>query len=184
MMSAAAWTPPGAIGPHGAAHPTWRRRVLATPLAVILGLTYNFLPFMVLPLYASLEKQDLSLLQAAGDLYYSSCTSFWTIPWPLSLPGVLGVAVRACRRARPVGSDGGAGDENAALPAGIEHGGGRGVVARVQCRAIDRRKVVVVGLLDRLEVIELRKLRKQVVRHVRSRALRDVVEDDRPVGGG
>ena len=64
-------------------------RILATPLAVILGLTYNFLPFMTLPLYASLEKQDRSLVPAAGDLYASSWTSFWKITWPLSLPGVV-----------------------------------------------------------------------------------------------
>ena len=64
-------------------------RVLSTPLAVILGLAYNFLPFMVLPLYASLEKQDPSLIQAAGDLYSSSWQSFWKITWPLSLPGVV-----------------------------------------------------------------------------------------------
>jgi spermidine/putrescine transport system permease protein len=64
-------------------------RVLATPLAVILGLTYNFLPFMTLPLYASLEKQDRTLVQAAGDLYSSSWSSFWKITWPLSLPGVV-----------------------------------------------------------------------------------------------
>ncbi len=64
-------------------------RVLATPLAVVLGLTYNFLPFMTLPLYASLEKQDRTLLQASGDLYASAWTSFWRITWPLSLPGVV-----------------------------------------------------------------------------------------------
>ena len=64
-------------------------RVLATPLAVILGLTYNFLPFMTLPLYASLEKQDRSLLQASGDLYASAWDGFWKITWPLSLPGVV-----------------------------------------------------------------------------------------------
>jgi len=64
-------------------------RVLATPLAVILGLTYNFLPFMTLPLYGSLEKQDRALVQVAGDLYASSWTSFWKITWPLSLPGVV-----------------------------------------------------------------------------------------------
>ncbi len=64
-------------------------RVLATPLAVVLGLTYNFMPFMTLPLYASLEKQDRTLLQASGDLYASSWTSFWRITWPLSLPGVV-----------------------------------------------------------------------------------------------
>ena len=64
-------------------------RVLATPLAVILGLTYNFLPFMTLPLYGSLEKQDRSLVQAAGDLYASAWDGFWKITWPLSLPGVV-----------------------------------------------------------------------------------------------
>lgn len=64
-------------------------RVLATPLAVILGLAYNFLPFMTLPIYASLEKQDRTLVPAAGDLYASSWQSFWKITWPLSLPGVV-----------------------------------------------------------------------------------------------
>ncbi|AZI57050.1 ABC transporter permease [Nakamurella antarctica] len=64
-------------------------RVLSTPFGVILGLTYNFLPFMVLPLYASLEKIDRSLLMASGDLYANSWTSFWKITWPLSLPGVV-----------------------------------------------------------------------------------------------
>ncbi|MEO5831907.1 MAG: ABC transporter permease [Nakamurella sp.] len=64
-------------------------RILATPLAVIIGLSYNFLPFMVLPIYASLEKQDVSLLQAAGDLYASSWAGFWKVTWPLSLPGVV-----------------------------------------------------------------------------------------------
>lgn len=64
-------------------------RLLATPFGVILGLTYNFLPFMVLPLYASLEKIDRSLLAAAGDLYANTWTSFWKITWPLSLPGVV-----------------------------------------------------------------------------------------------
>lgn len=65
-------------------------RVLATGLAVILGLTYNFLPFMTLPLYNSLEKIDRGLVQASGDLYASSWTSFWKVTWPLSLPGVVG----------------------------------------------------------------------------------------------
>ena len=64
-------------------------RVLATPLAVVLGLTYNFLPFMTLPIYASLEKQDRTLVPAAGDLYASPWTSFWKVTWPLSLPGVV-----------------------------------------------------------------------------------------------
>lgn len=65
-------------------------RILATPLAVIAGLTYNFLPFMTLPLYASLEKLDRSLLQASGDLYANGWVTFWKVIWPLSLPGVVG----------------------------------------------------------------------------------------------
>ena len=65
-------------------------RVLATPVAVVLGLTYNFLPFMTLPLYTSLEKIDPGLLHAAGDLYANAWQGFWRITWPLSLPGVVG----------------------------------------------------------------------------------------------
>jgi spermidine/putrescine transport system permease protein len=64
-------------------------RLLATPAAVVLGLTYNFLPFMVLPLYASLEKMDPLLLEAAGDLHATPMTAFRTVTWPLSLPGVV-----------------------------------------------------------------------------------------------
>ena len=64
-------------------------RVLATPLAVITGLTYNFLPFMTLPLYASLERLDSRLVEAAGDLYASPFTAFRKITFPLSLPGVV-----------------------------------------------------------------------------------------------
>jgi spermidine/putrescine transport system permease protein len=64
-------------------------RLLATPGAVILGLTYNFLPFMVLPLYASLEKIDGRLLEAAADLYASAWTAFRKVTWRLSLPGVV-----------------------------------------------------------------------------------------------
>lgn len=64
-------------------------RLLATPAAVILGLTYNFLPFMVLPLYASLEKMDKRLLKAAADLYAGPFTAFRKVTWPLSLPGVV-----------------------------------------------------------------------------------------------
>jgi spermidine/putrescine transport system permease protein len=63
-------------------------RVLATPLAVIAGLVYNFLPFMALPLYASLEKLDRSLLEAAQDLYSSRAVAFLKVTFPLSLPGV------------------------------------------------------------------------------------------------
>jgi spermidine/putrescine transport system permease protein len=64
-------------------------RLLATPAAVILGLTYNFLPFMVLPLYASLEKINGQLLEAAADLYANAFTAFRKITWRLSLPGVV-----------------------------------------------------------------------------------------------
>ena len=64
-------------------------RLLATPAAVVLGLTYNFLPFMVLPLYASLEKVDPRLLEAATDLYATPARAFWAVTWPLSIPGVV-----------------------------------------------------------------------------------------------
>jgi spermidine/putrescine transport system permease protein len=63
-------------------------RLLATPVAVISGLIYNFLPFMALPLYASLEKLDQGLLEAAGDLYASRRVAFFKVTLPLSLPGV------------------------------------------------------------------------------------------------
>lgn len=65
-------------------------RLLATPVAVVLGLTYNFLPFMILPLYTSLEKIDPRLLQASSDLYASPVQTFLKVTWPLSLPGVVG----------------------------------------------------------------------------------------------
>ena len=58
--------------------------------AVICGLTYNFLPFMILPLYAVLERLDHSLIEAAGDLYATPIQTFWKVTWPLSLPGVVG----------------------------------------------------------------------------------------------
>ncbi len=64
-------------------------RLLATPFAVIAGLTYNFLPFMVLPLYASLDKVDPRLIEAAGDLYASPLAGFFKVTWRLSLPGVV-----------------------------------------------------------------------------------------------
>lgn len=64
-------------------------RVLSTPLAVILGITYNFLPFMTLPLYASLERIDIRLIEAATDLYSSAVTAFRKVTFPLSLPGVV-----------------------------------------------------------------------------------------------
>src|SRR5215217_359745 len=63
--------------------------VLATGGAVIAGLTYNFLPFMVLPIYASLERIDERLIEAAKDLYASSSQAFWRVTLPLSAPGVV-----------------------------------------------------------------------------------------------
>ncbi|MFJ2956673.1 ABC transporter permease [Streptomyces sp. NBC_00669] len=64
-------------------------RVLATPLAVVCGLTYNFLPFMILPLYTSLERVDGRLHEAAGDLYATPFTVFRKVTFPLSMPGVV-----------------------------------------------------------------------------------------------
>ena len=64
-------------------------RILNTWIAVIAGLTYNFLPFMILPLYAALEKIDPRLIEAASDLYSSPQTAFRKVTWPLSLPGVV-----------------------------------------------------------------------------------------------
>jgi spermidine/putrescine transport system permease protein len=63
-------------------------RLLNTQAAVIGGLTYNFLPFMLLPLYVSLEKIDIRLVDAANDLYSSFWRTFRTVIFPLSLPGV------------------------------------------------------------------------------------------------
>jgi spermidine/putrescine transport system permease protein len=64
-------------------------RLLATTPAVIAGLTYNFLPFMVLPIYASLERMDTSLIEAAKDLYASSRKAFLKVTLPLSMPGLV-----------------------------------------------------------------------------------------------
>jgi spermidine/putrescine transport system permease protein len=69
------------LGPDG--------RLLATPFAVVLGLTYNFLPFLVLPLYASLERLDGRLLEAASDLYAGPVRTFRTVTLPLSMPGLV-----------------------------------------------------------------------------------------------
>jgi len=69
------------LGPDG--------RLLATSVAVVAGLTYNFLPFMVLPLYASLEKIDRRLIEAAQDLYASPVRGFLAVTLPLSKAGVV-----------------------------------------------------------------------------------------------
>ena len=71
----------GLVGPTGGLYPS--------AIAVIAGLTYNFLPFMTLPIYASLERVDPRLVEAAGDLYASPWTGFRKVTFPLSLPGVV-----------------------------------------------------------------------------------------------
>ncbi|MFN5121622.1 MAG: ABC transporter permease [Bradyrhizobium sp.] len=61
---------------------------LSTDSAMYLGIVYSYLPFMILPLYATLSKMDSSLLEAAGDLGASPRQAFWLVTFPLSLPGV------------------------------------------------------------------------------------------------
>lgn len=63
-------------------------RLLATSTAVVAGITYNFLPFMALPIYVSLEQIDQRLIEAAEDLYASRVMAFLRVTFPLSLPGV------------------------------------------------------------------------------------------------
>jgi spermidine/putrescine transport system permease protein len=64
-------------------------RLLATSTAVVAGITYNFLPFMALPLYVSLEQMDHRLIEAAQDLYASRWKAFLRVTLPLSMPGVV-----------------------------------------------------------------------------------------------
>jgi len=64
-------------------------RILATSFSVIAGLTYNFLPFMILPLYANLERLDVRLIEAAKDLYSSSRQAFLKVTLPLTMPGIV-----------------------------------------------------------------------------------------------
>lgn len=64
-------------------------RLLFTNTAVLIGLVYGFLPFMVLPLYAALERMDWRLVEAARDLYADGWTAFRKVTFPLSLPGVI-----------------------------------------------------------------------------------------------
>lgn len=64
-------------------------RITETWIAVVAGLTYNFLPFMVLPIYASLERADPKVIEAGGDLYANGFTTFRTVTLPISMPGVL-----------------------------------------------------------------------------------------------
>ncbi|MEY3561208.1 MAG: hypothetical protein RL068_360 [Actinomycetota bacterium] len=63
--------------------------IIGTDLAVIAGLTYNFIPFMTLPIYTSLERLDIRLVEAGADLYATPARTFWRITFPLSLPGVI-----------------------------------------------------------------------------------------------
>jgi spermidine/putrescine transport system permease protein len=64
-------------------------RLLATSTAVIAGLTYNFLPFMILPIYASIERLDMRLVEAAKDLYASSWQAFLRVTLPITAPGIV-----------------------------------------------------------------------------------------------
>lgn len=73
----------GVLGPGEQIH------VYNTEIAVFIGIVYSYLPFMVLPLYAALEKLDSTLLEAAADLGCPPTKSFWVITFPLSLPGVI-----------------------------------------------------------------------------------------------
>jgi putrescine transport system permease protein len=66
---------------------------LSTDTAVVIGIVYSYLPFMVLPLYASLEKMDESLLEAAADLGCPQWKAFWLVTVPLSAPGVMAGAL-------------------------------------------------------------------------------------------
>ncbi|HET9309952.1 MAG TPA: ABC transporter permease [Actinomycetota bacterium] len=68
-------------------------RVLASPVAVVAGLTYNFLPFTALPLYVALERIDKSLVEAAKDLYASRFEAFRKVVLPLSYPGLFAALV-------------------------------------------------------------------------------------------
>ena len=61
----------------------------STSFAVVMGMTYNFLPFMTLPLYASLERIDPRTMEASGDLYANGITTFRKVTLPLSMPGVV-----------------------------------------------------------------------------------------------
>ena len=63
--------------------------LIFTPQAVLMGMVYAYLPFMILPLYAALEKFDVRLKEAAHDLGASRWQAFWRITFPLSMPGVI-----------------------------------------------------------------------------------------------
>ena len=68
-------------------------RVLATPVAVVAGITYNFLPFSALPLYVALERIDKKLVEAAKDLYATKFEAFRKVVLPLSVPGIFAAVI-------------------------------------------------------------------------------------------
>jgi putrescine transport system permease protein len=68
-------------------------QLMNTPFSLVLGMTYTYLPFMILPLYSNLAKMDLRLLEAASDLGASAWTAFWTITVPLSRAGIIAGAM-------------------------------------------------------------------------------------------
>jgi spermidine/putrescine transport system permease protein len=78
----------GIMGVLDTAHISQNGRLLATPTAVVTAITYNLLPFMVLPIYVSLERIDRRLVEAAHDLYGGPIRAFLRVVFPLSLPGV------------------------------------------------------------------------------------------------
>jgi spermidine/putrescine transport system permease protein len=63
--------------------------LVGSPFMVIFGLTYNFIPFMTLPLYTTLERLDIRYLEAGSDLYANPATTFRKITLPLSMPGII-----------------------------------------------------------------------------------------------
>lgn len=64
-------------------------QIMYTDVAVFIGLAYSYLPFMVLPLYATLQRMDLGLVEAAQDLGASRTRAFWDVTWPLARPGII-----------------------------------------------------------------------------------------------
>lgn len=62
--------------------------LLGSSFAVVFGLTYNFIPFMTLPIYTNLERLDTGLLEAGSDLYAKPTSTFWKVTFPLSIPGI------------------------------------------------------------------------------------------------
>jgi putrescine transport system permease protein len=68
-------------------------QLMNTPFSLVLGMTYTYLPFMVLPLYSNLAKMDLRLLEAASDLGATAWTAFWTVTVPLSRAGIIAGAM-------------------------------------------------------------------------------------------